>query len=49
LNLYRTCVDAWQLYDASSLPPAVVAHEEEGSLTVVDTELFDRIQRSVGE
>jgi predicted ABC-type ATPase len=48
-NLYRPGVDAWRLYDASRLPPAVVAHEEEGNLTVMDTDFFGRIQRSVGE
>ena len=44
-----TMLDCWWLYDASRLPPALIAWEEAGSLTVVDADLFDQIQRSVGE
>jgi len=48
-RLYRQLCDCWWLYDASRLPPALIAWEEAGSLTIVDADLFDQIQRSVGE
>jgi predicted ABC-type ATPase len=46
-KLYRPRLDAWWLYDASRLPPVLIAREEEGTLTVVDVDLFTQIQRSV--
>jgi predicted ABC-type ATPase len=45
-GLYRPLVDAWWLYDASHLPPSLIASEEAGHLTVVQTEQFENIQRS---
>jgi predicted ABC-type ATPase len=48
-ELYRPCLDVWQLYDASRLPPVLAAQEEDGSLTVLDADLFVQIQRSLGE
>jgi len=48
-RLYRKGCDCWWLYDASRLPPALIAWEEVGSLTVVDADLFDQIQLSIGE
>jgi len=30
-------------------PPALIGREDAGSLTTVDADLFDQIQRSVGE
>ncbi len=48
-QLYRQRCACWWLHDASWLPPALIAWEEAGSLTIVDADLFDQIQRSVGE
>jgi len=47
--LYRPQCDRWSLYDASRLPPALIAREESGIMTIIDSDLFDQIQRSVGE
>jgi predicted ABC-type ATPase len=44
---YRSVVDAWWLYDASRLPPTVIAYEESGHLAVLQTEQFERIQQSL--
>jgi predicted ABC-type ATPase len=46
-QLYRPLVDAWWLYDASRLPPTVIAYEESGQLVVLQTEQFERIQQSL--
>lgn len=46
-QLYRSVVDAWWLYDASRLPPTVIAYEESGQLMVLQTEQFERIQQSL--
>jgi predicted ABC-type ATPase len=46
-QLYRPLVDAWWLYDASRLPPTVIAYEESGQLAVPQTEQFERIQQSL--
>ena len=34
LQLYRPLLDGWWLYDASRLPPQLIAKEEEGRLTI---------------
>ena len=47
-RLYRPACDGWWLYDASRLPPALIAWEENGSPIVEDAILFDLIERSVG-
>lgn len=49
LKLYRPHLDAWWLYDASRLPPELIAREEDGTLGVVDTDLFAQIQHNVEE
>jgi predicted ABC-type ATPase len=46
-DLYRPLVDAWWLYDASRLPPAIIAKQEGGQLTAVQTGLYDHITTSV--
>ncbi len=46
-QFYRSRVDAWWLYDASQLPPTVVAQEEGGELQVFSTGLFEQIKRGV--
>jgi predicted ABC-type ATPase len=45
-RLYRPLLDAWWLYDASRLPPKVVA-EENGELRLSHSGLFEQIKRSV--
>jgi predicted ABC-type ATPase len=35
--------------DSSRLPPALIAWEESGSMTISDPDLFRQILRSVGE
>jgi len=42
-------VDAWWLYDASRLPPTIVAQEEGGELKLFNSDLFEQIKRAVEE
>jgi predicted ABC-type ATPase len=42
-ELYRPAVDGWWLYDASQLPPRLIAHEEGGKVKVVDAALYRKI------
>jgi predicted ABC-type ATPase len=46
-HLYRSRLDAWWLYDARRLPPALIARDEDGVFTAVQADLFDQIQRQV--
>jgi predicted ABC-type ATPase len=46
-GLYRPLVSAWWLYDASHLPPTLVAGEADGTWTIVDTDKFGRIQYGI--
>lgn len=48
-QLYRPVVNAWWLYDASRLPPSLIASEEDNALTVVQPEQFESIQQSFEE
>lgn len=48
-KLYRPCLDAWWLYNASRLPPELIARQEDGTLGVVDADLFAQIQPNVEE
>ncbi len=48
-QLYMPLLDAWWLYDASQLPPEVVAQEEYDELKLVRSELFEQIKRIVEE
>jgi predicted ABC-type ATPase len=43
--LYRSILDGWWLYDASRLPPKLIALEEGKKLTVKQKRLFGRIER----
>jgi predicted ABC-type ATPase len=47
-RLYRPLVDAWWLYDASRLPPVLIARHEGGSEVVEQPDLFAEIQQSLG-
>ncbi|MGO9469328.1 MAG: hypothetical protein ACLQVF_34830 [Isosphaeraceae bacterium] len=49
VRLYKPQCDRWSLYDASRLPPALIAWEESGSMTIIDSDLFGQIQRTVRE
>jgi len=46
-QLYRPRLDAWWLYDASRLPPKVVAEEEDGELRLFQSGIFEQIKRSM--
>ncbi len=48
-HLYRPLLDAWWLYDASGLHPAVIASEEDGVMTISQTGRFEIIQKSAEE
>lgn len=44
-QLYRSRLDAWWIFDASHLPPALIAQEDDGVTSVIHPDLFDQIQR----
>lgn len=48
-RIYRPILDDWWLYDASRLPPQLIAFEQEGKITLKQKRLFGRIERQVGE
>jgi predicted ABC-type ATPase len=43
-QLYRPILDSWHLYDASRLPPHLIAQEEQHRLSIHEFQLYDRIQ-----
>jgi predicted ABC-type ATPase len=45
-RLYLPLLDAWWLYDASHLPPTVIAQEQYGELELFDSIVFDHIKKS---
>jgi predicted ABC-type ATPase len=47
-RLYQSQCDRWSLYDASRLTPALIAWEESGTMTIIDSDLFHQIQRRAG-
>jgi predicted ABC-type ATPase len=48
-RLYRPMLDGWWLYDASRLPPKLVAKAEHGRLTIMQKRLYQRIERQAEE
>ena len=48
-RLYRPILDGWWLFDASQLPPKLIASEERKKLTVKQKRLFGRIERQAEE
>ncbi len=46
---YRTVLNSWSLYDASRLPPRLIASEEDGRLVVKQRRLYLRIERQTEE
>jgi predicted ABC-type ATPase len=47
-HLYRSEVDALWLYDASRLPPTIIAQEEGDELIAHDGQLFQNIKKKIG-
>lgn len=43
-RVYRPIADSWGLYDASRLPPRLIASERQGNLTVTEKGLLRRIE-----
>jgi predicted ABC-type ATPase len=47
-HLYRRVVDDWWLFDASRLPPVLIAGEGNGLGVVAQPDLFTAIEQSIG-
>jgi predicted ABC-type ATPase len=47
LSLYKPFAHIWRMYDASHLPPKILAHEERGKIEVFDTPIYDRITKNM--
>ena len=45
--LYRPFAHVWRLYDASHLPPEIVAHEEMGKIKLHDATVFESITHDI--
>ena len=43
LKVYRPLFDSWTVFNTSTAPPALIAKEEGGKLTVADADVFARI------
>ncbi len=48
-KLYRPLLDVWWLYDASEMPPAVIAKEEDGKVNIATPDLYEQITQTVEE
>jgi predicted ABC-type ATPase len=48
-RLYRPILDRWWLYDASRVPPNLIAIEEDGHIVVHRKSLYQRIERQSKE
>lgn len=46
-QLYRPLLDAWWLYDASELPPAIIAKEKSGIIEIIQSALYNQIMQYV--
>jgi hypothetical protein len=42
-SLYRPLAHIWRIYDASYLPPKIVAHQEMGKTEVFEAGIFENI------
>jgi predicted ABC-type ATPase len=49
LNADRPILDGWWLYDASRLPPKLIASEENRHLTVKQKKLYRQIEQAMEE
>ena len=47
-QLYRPLLDAWWIYDASELPPTIIAKEEGGNIDVVMLDMYKQVIRNAG-
>ena len=47
LKVYRPLFDSWTVFDTSTAPPALIAKEERGKLTVEDADVFAEIVKNV--
>ena len=45
-QVYRPLFNSWTLFNTSTAPPALIAKEEGGKLTVADTDVFSRIVKN---
>jgi predicted ABC-type ATPase len=48
-RLYRPILDEWWLFDASRLPPELIALEQVGNMTINQESLFNQIERQTEE
>jgi predicted ABC-type ATPase len=48
-ELYIPRSDAWWFYDASQIPPKIIAQEEDGELKIFRSDLFTRIKQRAEE
>ncbi len=48
-KLYMPRLDAWWFYDASQIPPKIIAEEEDGELKLSRSDLFTRIKQRAEE
>jgi predicted ABC-type ATPase len=46
-GLYSSIVDVWWIYDASSMPPSLIATEEGGKLEIKQEENFNRVRSGI--
>ena len=46
LRVYRPLFDSWTVFDTSTAPPALIAKEEGGKLTVEDADVFAEIVKN---
>ncbi len=47
-RLYRPLLDSWSLFDASRLPPKLIAIEKDGPIVVKQRRLYRRIEKQTG-
>lgn len=47
LSLYKPLAHIFRVYDASHLPPKIVAHEVNGKIEVFDIPVFERIMKNI--
>ena len=47
LSLYKPFAHIFRVYDASYLPPKIVAHEEDGKVEVFDIPVFEKITKHI--